>query len=69
MAPEKAIIISTHILDEVPAVCSRAIIIDSGRLKFDGTPHALAALGPENSVESAFRQLTAPAGEAGEEAA
>ena len=58
MAPEKAIIISTHILEEVPAVCSRAVIIDAGRILFDGTPRDLAATGPENSVESAFRALT-----------
>ncbi|WP_291843661.1 ABC transporter ATP-binding protein [Maricaulis sp.] len=58
MAPEKAIIISTHILEEVPAVCSRAIVIDRGRVRFDGTPHALAATGPDNSIESAFRALT-----------
>lgn len=67
MAPEKAIIISTHILEEVPAVCSRAIIIDTGRVLFDGTPRELAEAGPENSVESAFRALTRTyAGQAGE---
>jgi ABC-2 type transport system ATP-binding protein len=38
MAPEKAIIISTHLLDEVEAVCSRAIIIARGRVLLDGTP-------------------------------
>jgi len=62
MAPEKAIIISTHILEEVPAVCSRAIVIDSGRVLFDGTPNALAASGPDGSVESAFRHLTGATG-------
>ncbi|RKQ96678.1 ABC transporter ATP-binding protein [Maricaulis maris] len=59
MAPEKAIIISTHILEEVPAVCSRAIVIDRGRILFDGTPNALAASGPDDTVEGAFRALTA----------
>ena len=38
MAPDKAIIISTHLLDEVEAVCTRAIIIARGRLLLDGTP-------------------------------
>jgi ABC-2 type transport system ATP-binding protein len=38
MAPEKAIIISTHLLDEVEAVCSRAIIIARGRVLLDDTP-------------------------------
>jgi ABC-2 type transport system ATP-binding protein len=43
MAPEKAIIISTHILEEVDAVCSRALIIDRGRIVADGTPDDLIA--------------------------
>jgi ABC-2 type transport system ATP-binding protein len=42
MRPEKAIIISTHLLEEVEAVCSRAIIIAHGRILADGTPAALA---------------------------
>ncbi len=42
MAPDKAIIISTHILEEVDAVCTRAVIIAQGRLIFSGTPHDLA---------------------------
>jgi ABC-2 type transport system ATP-binding protein len=41
MAPEKAIIISTHILEEVDAVCTRAIIIARGRILADGTPAEL----------------------------
>ena len=43
MAPRKAIIISTHILEEVDAVCSRAVIIAGGRIVADGTPAELAA--------------------------
>ncbi|HTN10897.1 MAG TPA: ATP-binding cassette domain-containing protein [Acetobacteraceae bacterium] len=38
MAPEKAIVISTHILEEVEAVCTRAIIIAGGRVVADATP-------------------------------
>jgi ABC-2 type transport system ATP-binding protein len=38
MAAEKAIIISTHLLEEVEAVCTRAVIIDRGRIVADGTP-------------------------------
>ena len=41
MGGEKAIILSTHILEEVDAVCSRVIIIDRGRLVADGTPAEL----------------------------
>ncbi len=43
MAENKAIIISTHLLEEVDAVCSRAIIIARGRIVADGTPDELAA--------------------------
>ena len=42
MAPHKAIVISTHILEEVDAVCTRAVIINQGRLIFSGTPLELA---------------------------
>ena len=42
MRPEKAIVISTHLLEEVEAVCSRAIIIAHGRILADGTPGQLA---------------------------
>ncbi len=41
MGRKKAIIFSTHILEEVEAVCSRAIVIDSGRIVADGTPDEL----------------------------
>ncbi len=43
MAPEKAIIISTHLLEEVEAICTRAVIIDKGRIVADGTPASLLA--------------------------
>ena len=43
MAPEKAIIISTHLLEEVEAICTRAVIIDRGRVVADGTPAQLLA--------------------------
>lgn len=41
MAKEKIIILSTHILEEVEAVCSRAVIISEGKIRFDGTPGEL----------------------------
>lgn len=44
MAPKKAIIISTHILEEVDAVCTNTAIIDMGQIIFTGTPRQLAAL-------------------------
>ncbi len=42
MAADKAIVISTHILEEVDAVCTRAIIINQGEVIFSGTPRELA---------------------------
>jgi ABC-2 type transport system ATP-binding protein len=42
MRPDKAIVISTHLLEEVEAVCNRAIIIAHGRILADGTPAELA---------------------------
>src|SRR6516225_3774229 len=41
MGEKKAIIFSTHILEEVDAVCSRAIIIDRGKIDANGTPEQL----------------------------
>src|SRR5678815_2602682 len=41
MGEKKAIIFSTHILEEVEAVCSRAIIIDRGQIVANGTPTEL----------------------------
>ncbi|HEY1899993.1 MAG TPA: ABC transporter ATP-binding protein [Steroidobacteraceae bacterium] len=43
MAGDKTVIISTHILEEVDAVCTRAIIIARGRIVADDTPQGLAA--------------------------
>lgn len=43
MSDDKAIILSTHILEEVEAVCSRTIVIAGGRVVADGTPADLEA--------------------------
>jgi ABC-2 type transport system ATP-binding protein len=58
MAKDKAIVISTHILEEVDAVCTRAIIIASGRKLFDGTPAELRANSKDDDIEDAFRLIT-----------
>jgi len=60
LAPEKAIVISTHILEEVEAVCTRAIIIAAGRIVADDTPAALAARDPSGRIEEVFRAITRP---------
>ncbi|MFL1460825.1 ABC transporter ATP-binding protein [Roseococcus sp. DSY-14] len=56
MAPRKAILVSTHILEEVGAVCTRAIIIAGGQLRADATPAELTAGG--HGLEAVFRALT-----------
>ena len=61
MAAGKAIIISTHILEEVDAVCSRAMIIARGRILIDGTPEELragASAGGAQSLDDVFRAIT-----------
>ena len=70
MSENKAIVISTHILEEVDAVCSRAIIIAAGQILFDGTPAELRAQSDKNDYDDAFRTITtrfyASQGEAGQ---
>ncbi len=58
MAARKAIIISTHILEEVDAVCTRAIVITGGRVVADATPFELSMLHPSHKLDDVFRQLT-----------
>lgn len=58
MAAEKAIIISTHILEEVEAVCTRAVIIGRGKVLADGTAAELRALVPGGTLDDVFRLVT-----------
>ena len=52
----KTILLSTHILQEVEAMCNRVIFIDAGRLKFDGTPGEFAS--EQKNLDERFHQLT-----------
>ncbi len=58
MSAEKAIVISTHILEEVDAVCTRAIVIADGEIKADGSPAKLKAMDPSGRLDVVFRNLT-----------
>lgn len=58
MAAEKAIVVSTHILEEVDAVCTRAIVIADGEIRADGTPAQLRAMDPSGRLDAVFRKLT-----------
>jgi ABC-2 type transport system ATP-binding protein len=57
MAKDKCIIVSTHILEEVDAVCSRTIIIANGRIRIDTTPKELKKQ-HNGSLDEAFRTIT-----------
>jgi ABC-2 type transport system ATP-binding protein len=58
MSKDKIIVISTHILEEVDAVCNRAIIIAGGRILADESPKALAARSSTGRLDEVFRQIT-----------
>ena len=58
MAVEKTIILSTHILEEVEAICTRVIIISQGRVVADETPTQLRARKPGARLDEIFRDLT-----------
>jgi len=59
MAAEKTIILSTHILEEVEAICTRVIIISNGQVVADETPAQLQARRPGARLDEIFRSLTA----------
>ncbi|MEM6492681.1 MAG: ABC transporter ATP-binding protein, partial [Pseudomonadota bacterium] len=50
MAATKSIVISTHILEEVEAICGRAVIIARGRVVADATPESLLARAPDHNA-------------------
>ena len=69
MSADKLVVISTHILEEVEAVCNRAIIISAGEILADDTPANLAAMspyhkavtlriGPENEIDEVCAALS-----------
>ncbi|MGA7676629.1 MAG: ABC transporter ATP-binding protein [Rhizomicrobium sp.] len=75
MAAQKAIIISTHLLEEVEAICTRAVIIDRGAIVADGTPaellarsryhNAVTVVLPEGEANAAAAKLKALSSVAG----
>lgn len=57
MGKDKCIVVSTHILDEVEAICSRTIIIARGKVLVDSTPKALKEQ-HHVSLDEVFRKIT-----------
>ena len=56
----KTILLSTHVLQEVQAVCSRVILINEGRIVFDGSVEEMG--GTQQDMDKRFRELTVAAG-------
>jgi ABC-2 type transport system ATP-binding protein len=60
LSPGRAILISTHVLEEVSAVCTRAVVVARGQIVADETPAELAMRTPSGRLEDAFTALTEP---------
>jgi len=58
LGESKAILFSTHILEEVEAACTRAVIVDRGVIVVDGTPAELIAKSATGSLTDLFREVT-----------
>jgi ABC-2 type transport system ATP-binding protein len=58
MSTDRAVILSTHILEEVEAICTRIILISRGKVVVDETPDAFRARKPGARLDSIFRDLT-----------
>lgn len=62
LGSDRAVVLSTHILEEVEAVCTRAVIINRGEIVFDGTPAEMDGKAPRsiarNRLDHVFRALT-----------
>ncbi len=57
LAQEKVIILSTHILEEVEAVCDRVIVVASGAIILDSTPEDLVRETPQKSAITALEEV------------
>jgi ABC-2 type transport system ATP-binding protein len=60
LAGQKTVLLSTHILPEVEASCSRVVIIHKGRLVREGAPDAIRSMGPGHTVVVVSRAPEAP---------
>lgn len=58
LGASKAILFSTHILEEVEAACTRAVIVDQGQIVADGTPAELIEQSGTGSLTDLFRTVT-----------
>ena len=57
LGENKTILLSTHIMQEVEAMCSRVVFINEGQVRYDGTPEGLKTEG--RSLDEKFHELSA----------
>ena len=67
LSRDKIVIVSTHILEEVTAVCNRAMVLAKGRVVSDGTPQSLLAMSPYHGAVT-LKSSSAPFSEIAEAA-
>ena len=57
LSKDKVIILSTHILEEVEAVCDRVIVVSSGKIILDSTPQELTSKAPTRTTISILEEV------------
>lgn len=62
LGSEKTVLLSTHIMQEVEAMCNRVILINKGKIVADNTLEGLKETSPSDSLETIFRNLTSHVG-------
>ena len=62
LGSEKTVLLSTHIMQEVEAMCNRVILINKGKIIADNTLEGLKETAPSDSLETIFRNLTSRVG-------
>jgi len=62
LGSEKTVLLSTHIMQEVEAMCNRVILINKGKIIADDTLEGLKNRAPSDSLETIFRNLTSHVG-------
>lgn len=61
-AQGRCVLFSSHVMQEVAALCGRIVVIDKGRVVADGTPEELLAQTGQDSLEDAFVAATGAVG-------
>jgi ABC-2 type transport system ATP-binding protein len=62
LGKNKTVLLSTHIMQEVEAMCSRVILLNKGKIVADNTLEGLKQTSPNDTLETIFRNLTSHVG-------